>query len=165
MGLMNDFKRWVSGETDEDMQDDYAYQDEEQYEAPAAQAAPAAPAYAASAPAAAPVQDARMPRTSGNREITVNATTSLKVVIVKAEQFNTVADIADELKSKNTVVLNLETTEKETAKRMLDFLGGVTYAVEGKIKRVAQDTYLITPYDVNIVGDDLLNQLNNKGML
>lgn len=162
MGLMNDFKRWVSGETDEDMQDEYEYAEEQYEEAPAAPEAPAYAAPAAAVPAAAP--SARVPRASGNREITVNATTSLKVVIVKAEQFSTVADIADELKSKNTVVLNLETTEPETAKRMLDFLSGVTYAVEGKIKRVAQNTYLITPYDVNIVGDDLISELENSGI-
>ena len=61
-------------------------------------------------------------------------------------------------------VLNLETTDKETSKRMLDFLSGVTYAIEGKIKRVASDTYLITPLDVEIVGDDLISELENSGM-
>ena len=161
MGLMNDFKRWVSGETDEDMQDEYEYAEEQYEEAPAA---PEAPAYTAPAAAPAAAPSARAPRASGNREITVNATTSLKVVIVQAEQFSAVADIADELKSKNTVVLNLETTERETAKRMLDFLSGVTYAVEGKIKRVAKNTDLITPYDVNIVGDDLISELENSGI-
>lgn len=162
MGLMNDFKRWVSGETDEDISGRYEYEDEQEYEeAPAAPSytAPAAPsAVASSAPAA------RAPRASGNREITVNATTSLKVVIVKAEQFSSVADIGDELKNRNTVVLNLETTEPSTAKRMLDFMSGVAYAVDGKIKRVARNTYLITPYDVNIVGDDLINELENSGI-
>lgn len=63
-----------------------------------------------------------------------------------------------------TVVLNLETTDKETSKRMLDFMSGVTYAIEGKIKRVANDTYLITPLDVEIVGDDLISELENSGM-
>ena len=84
--------------------------------------------------------------------------------MVKADQFNNVADIADHLKNKMTVVLNLETTDKETSKRMLDFMSGVTYAIEGKIKRVANDTYLITPLDVEIVGDDLISELENSGM-
>ena len=85
-------------------------------------------------------------------------------MLVKADQFNNVADIADHLKNKMTVVLNLETTDKETSKRMLDFMSGVTYAIEGKIKRVASDTYLITPLDVEIVGDDLISELENSGM-
>ena len=82
----------------------------------------------------------------------------------KADQFNNVADIADHLKNKMTVVLNLESTDKEVSKRMLDFLSGVTYAIEGKIKRVASNTYLITPLDVEIVGDDLISELENSGM-
>lgn len=96
--------------------------------------------------------------------VNINATTKLAVVLVKADQFNNVADIADHLKNKMTVVLNLETTDKETSKRMLDFMSGVTYAIEGKIKRVANDTYLITPLDVEIVGDDLISELENSGM-
>ena len=83
---------------------------------------------------------------------------------MKADQFNNVADIADHLKNKMTVVLNLESTDKEVSKRMLDFLSGVTYAIEGKIKRVASNTYLITPLDVEIVGDDLISELENSGM-
>ena len=63
-----------------------------------------------------------------------------------------------------TVVLNLENAEKETANRMLDFLSGVTYAIEGKIKRVAKDTYLITPYNVEIVGEDLISELESNGL-
>ena len=47
---------------------------------------------------------------------------------------------------------------------MLDFLSGVTYAIEGKNKRVASNTYLITPLDVEIVGDDLISELENSGM-
>ncbi|MGN1031795.1 MAG: cell division protein SepF [Butyricicoccaceae bacterium] len=159
MGLMNEFKRWVSGETDEDMQDEYEYADD-QYEEPA----PQAPAYSAPAESAPVAAAPRAPRASGNREFTVNATTSLKVVIVKIQEYKELTDVANDLKSKNTVVLNLETTDPDTAKRALDFLSGVTYALEGKIKRVAKDTYLITPYDVNIVGDDLLSGLESSGI-
>ena len=116
-----------------------------------------------SAPAAEPQPMSVQPRRN-NRVVNINATTKLAVVLVKADQFNNVADIADHLKNKMTVVLNLETTDKETSKRMLDFMSGVTYAIEGKIKRVASDTYLITPLDVEIVGDDLISELENSGM-
>ena len=71
--------------------------------------------------------------------------------------------IADHLREKRTVVLNLESTNKEIARRLLDFLSGVAYANEGKIKKVAISTYIITPYNVDILGD-LIDELENNGM-
>ena len=161
MGLVNDFKRWVSGEVyDEDFD-----MDEGLDEAPEEEESSyySRPEPVRSAPAAEPQPMSVQPRRN-NRVVNINATTKLAVVLVKADQFNNVADIADHLKNKMTVVLNLETTDKETSKRMLDFMSGVTYAIEGKIKRVASDTYLITPLDVEIVGDDLISELENSGM-
>ena len=71
--------------------------------------------------------------------------------------------IADHLREKRTVVLNLESTNKEIARRLLDFLSGVAYANEGKIKKVAISTYIITPYNVDILGD-LIDELENNGL-
>ena len=161
MGLVNDLKRWVSGEVDDEDFD----MDEGLDEAPEEEESSYSrrPQPVRSAPAAEPQPLSVQPRRN-NRVVNINATTKLAVVLVKADQFNNVADIADHLKNKMTVVLNLETTDKETSKRMLDFMSGVTYAIEGKIKRVASDTYLITPLDVEIVGDDLISELENSGM-
>ena len=72
-------------------------------------------------------------------------------------------EIADHLKAKRTVVLNLEQTNKDIARRLVDFLSGVAYANEGKIKKIANSTYLITPYHVDLLGD-LLDELENNGM-
>ena len=164
MGLVNDFKRWVSGEVDDEEDFDM---DEGPVEEPETRESSY---YSHREPTARPTAPAETrhntqvePRRN-NQVVNINATTKLAVVLVKADQFNNVADIADHLKNKMTVVLNLETTDKETSKRMLDFMSGVTYAIEGKIKRVANDTYLITPLDVEIVGDDLISELENSGM-
>ena len=73
------------------------------------------------------------------------------------------AEIADHLKDKRTVVLNLEQTNKDIARRLVDFLSGVAYANEGKIKKVANSTYIITPYNVDIMGD-LIDELESSGM-
>ena len=62
-----------------------------------------------------------------------------------------------------TVVLNLEKTQKDVARRLLDFLSGVAYAQEGKIKKVALQTYIVTPYNVDIMGD-LIDELENNGL-
>ena len=72
--------------------------------------------------------------------------------------------IADELLRRHTVVLNLEKTEKDVSRRIVDFLSGVAYANNGKIQRVATSTFIITPYDVDISGDEILDELESSGM-
>jgi len=98
-----------------------------------------------------------------NKVVNIHATTQLKVVLVKPERFENASEIADHLKDKRTVVLNLESTNKDVARRLLDFLAGVSYAQEGKIKKVAISTYIITPYNVDILGD-LIDELENNGL-
>jgi cell division inhibitor SepF len=98
-----------------------------------------------------------------NKVVNIHATTQLQVVLVKPERFENSAEIADHLRDKRTVVLNLESTNKDIARRILDFLSGVAYAQDGKIKRVAVSTYIITPYNVDILGD-LIDELENNGL-
>ena len=66
-----------------------------------------------------------------------------------------VKQIADHLLSHRTVVLNLEATNKETAKRLLDFLSGVAYSIDGQLKKVASNTFVITPCNVDVSGDQM----------
>ena len=98
-----------------------------------------------------------------NKVVNIHATTQLKVVLVRPERFENASEIADHLKDKRTVVLNLESTNKDIARRLIDFLSGVAYAGEGKIKKVAANTYIITPYHVDIEGD-LIDELENNGL-
>ena len=98
-----------------------------------------------------------------NKVVNIHATTQLKVVLVKPERFENASEIADHLKDKRTVVLNLESTNKDIARRLIDFLSGVAYAGEGKIKKVSANTYIITPYHVDIEGD-LIDELENNGL-
>lgn len=161
MSFLNSFKSWVTGEA-EDEEEYYVQEDEAAEREPAY--TPARSTYSESAPAAREPMAVSRSSARNNKIVNINATTKLAVVLVRAEQFNGVSDIADHLKNKMTVVLNLENAEKDTANRMLDFLSGVTYAIEGKIKRVAKDTYLITPYNVEIVGEDLISELESNGL-
>ena len=98
-----------------------------------------------------------------NKVVNIHATTQLKVVLVKPERFENASEIADHLKDKRPVVLNLASTNKDIARRLIDFLSGVAYAGEGKIKKVAANTYIITPYHVDIEGD-LIDELENNGL-
>ncbi len=98
-----------------------------------------------------------------NKVVNIHTTTQLQVVLVKPERFENASEIADHLREKRTVVLNLEQTDKNIARRLIDFLSGVAYANEGTIKKVALSTYIITPYNVEILGD-LIDELENNGL-
>ena len=95
--------------------------------------------------------------------VNIHTTAKLQVVLSKPERFENAVEIADNLNEKRTVVLNLEGTNRDIARRLIDFLSGVAYANGGQLKRVANNTFIITPYNVDISGD-LIDELENTGM-
>ena len=99
----------------------------------------------------------------GNKVVNIHATAQLQVVLVKPERFDDASAVADHLNAKRTVVLNLESANKDVARRILDFLSGVAYANDGQIKKVANCTFIITPYNGGLRGD-LLDELENNGL-
>ena len=147
MSLLDDIKRMIRPINDED--EDYLDFDEP--ESPFVEERPRPERER-------PIVDSRR-----GKVVNIHATTQLKVVLVKPERFETASEIADHLKEKRTVVINLESTHKDIARRLVDFLSGVAYAGEGKIKKVAASTYIITPYSVDIQGD-LIDELENNGL-
>lgn len=93
------------------------------------------------------------------------APSQLKFALFKPNSFGEeTRTIADELMQKNMVVINLESTEKDIARRIVDFLSGVAYANNGKIKRIATSTFVIIPFNVDFTGDGLLDELENNGI-
>ena len=98
-----------------------------------------------------------------NKVVNIHTTTQLQVVLVKPDRFESAPEIADHLREKRTVVLNLESVDKNVARRLLDFVAGVAYASEGKVKKVAAFTYIVTPFNVDILGD-LVGELENNGL-
>ena len=108
-------------------------------------------------------KDRETDRRGANKVVNIHTTTQLQVVLVSPTRFENASDIADHLRDKRTVVLNLENTDKNIARRLIDFLSGVAYANEGTIKKVALATYIITPYNVEILGD-LIDELENNGL-
>ncbi len=87
---------------------------------------------------------------------TVSYGSSLELKVVRPEGFESVTSIADHLLARRTVVLNLEDTNKEAARRLLDFLSGVAYAIDGTLKKVTAATFIITPNNVNVSGEDIM---------
>ena len=110
-------------------------------------------------------QDAPREERKSNRTLNIQTTAQLQVVLVKPEIFTDSQQIADHLLENKTVVLNLETASTDNKRRIIDFLAGVTYAQQGTLKRVANQTYIITPYNVGFVGDDLVGELENNGVI
>lgn len=98
-----------------------------------------------------------------NKVVNIHATTQIQVVLVKPERFDDASSIADHLNARRTVVLNLENTNKDVSRRLIDFLSGVAYANNGQIKKVANNTFIIVPYNVNVMGD-LLDELESNGV-
>lgn len=100
-----------------------------------------------------------------NKVVNIQATAQLQVVLVKPEKFQDAKQIADHLISKKTVVLNLENASADNRRRIIDFLVGVAYANGGTLKPVANQTYIITPYNVGFIGDDLVDELESNGVI
>ena len=100
-----------------------------------------------------------------NKVVNISATAKLQVALFKPERFGEeTRNIADELIKTHTVVLNLENTNKDMSRRIIDFLSGVAYANRGKIKKVATSTFIIIPNNVDLTGDDLLDELEHSGV-
>lgn len=95
--------------------------------------------------------------------VNINTTTQLKVVVVTPESFDEAKDIAEHLKQKKPVVINLEGVEKDIARRIVDFLSGSVYALDGNIQKISTGIFLIAPYNVGIMGD-FKDELRNKGV-
>lgn len=149
MGIMDKFKDFMGFP-----EDDYDYDGEEADNG--GDPEPFVPPQSSSASS-----DAK--RMGGNKVVNIHATTQLQVVLVKPERFEEASSVADHLNEKRTVVLNLESTNKDVSRRLIDFISGAAYANNGQIKRVANSTYIITPYNVDIMGD-LLDELENNGV-
>ena len=157
MGLFDELKRLTRPYDDRMDEEDYEAEDEafddgyddEPEPAPAPRDEPRRREYRQEPAAQQP------PRRDNGKVVNIHATAQLKVVLVKPDRFENASEIADHLKDKRTVVLNLEATNKDIARRLIDFLSGVAYAQDGKIRKSSRSTYIITPYNVDLMGEQL----------
>jgi len=115
----------------------------------------------------APVEPA--PKTFGSskknnsRVVNIHATTQLEVAVLQPQSYEDSREIADRLKNKKAVVINLEELSKEDAVKALDFVSGVVYALEGDIQKVSNGIFLIAPYNVSIA-NDVRDELKSTGI-
>jgi cell division inhibitor SepF len=110
-----------------------------------------------------PHGDARQGQNQAGGGVSLNST-ALELKVVKPERYDvqTAQKIADHLLNRRTVVLNLELTNKESARRLIDFLSGVAYSIDGYMQRVANNTFVVVPNNVDISGEQLQSPQNQR---
>jgi len=163
MSFLDELKKLTRPYDDED--DDYM--DEDVQDAPRAEKSRSNPFSGFGGESAAPVQSAPQPqrvqRPREGKVVSLGGDHPLQVVLTKPERFETAAEIADHLRDQRAVLVNLENTPRDITRRLVDFLSGVAYAVDGKVKKVAANTYIITPASVDLLGD-LMDELESSGV-
>ena len=105
---------------------------------------------APSAPAAAPVS---APSSGFSGQVLNMHSGKQEVVLFHAKTFDDAAKAANELRNKRAVILNMENVDKALTRRVVDFLSGCVFALDGQVKKIAQSTYLFCPHSMDIVGD------------
>lgn len=167
MGMSDFFKKLVSLPPEEDYEDEY-YEDEtpsffdekEDYEDDvdiSSNSATAQPKKIFD------FSSLRSEKKSDANVVSLN-TSQIQVVLVKPTRFEDAPSIADHLNNRKTVVLNLEAANRETSRRLIDFLSGTAYATRGSIKKVANSTYIITPANVDVLGELIADDFDTDGM-
>ena len=151
MGVFDKIKN-VFGVEDEDFEDDFEYYEEEEETVENTVKPDFSQLAQVKKERSIPMQTA--PATSA----------PLQVVLVKPEKFDDASSIADSLNAKKTVVLNLEATSKEVSRRLVDFLSGVAYANNGQLKKIANSTFIITPYNVDVSGIGILVEIDTTSL-
>ena len=120
--------------------------------APAQNFAPAAQPATAFTPTAAP-KAAPVTGSFGSSMAGIGGANRQEVVLFHAKAFDDAAKAADELRNRRAVILNMENVDKALTRRVVDFLSGTIYALDGKIRKVAQSTYLFCPHNMDILGE------------
>ena len=98
-----------------------------------------------------------------SKVVNIHTTSSVKVVIIKPEDFDEATTICDSLKSRKIVVVNTTSLEPRTGQRLLDFIGGACYALCGDLQQVEKGVYIISPSNIE-VNNELKSELSSKGI-
>ena len=144
---------------DEEYVDDYEEEEEPARRSPRRAPAAAAPVeeeeadfgFESMAPVA-PVSSAPA-RDFGGKVLNMSTGNKQEVVVFRPNSFNDTSKAADDLKNRKAVIVNMENVDKAMARRVVDFLSGCVYALEGDVKKIAKSAYLFCPHNMNIVGD------------
>ena len=178
MGFMSKFKDFMGipedeYEDDEDLDYERDFDDDEEEKDPddfggdrrrTVSIPDPAPASSFPMPSAIPSPMPVIPEPEPGKVVSIHSNNQYQVVVVRPERFEDASGIADHLIAKRAVLLNLEAATTDLKRRLVDFLSGVAYTNGGQIKPVANSTYIITPCNVGIMGESMLNELGSHGI-
>ena len=161
MSFWDNVKKFAQPYSDDDYDDydeDYDDYEEESASEPAPRSgrrpSPFASAVADSAfEDSAPAATVSTPASTGFNGQVLNMTGKQEVVLFHAKTFDDAAKAADELRKRKAVILNMENVDKALTRRVVDFLSGAVYALDGSVKKIAQCTYLFCPHNMAVIGD------------
>ena len=152
MSFWDNVKKFTQPYSDDEY-DDYE-DDVDQYEEEEVQTASRSrrvSPFAGTAPESAPAASASTSSSFGGQVLSMSG--KQEVVLFHAKTFDDTAKAADELRKKKAVILNMENVDKALTRRVVDFLSGSVYALDGRVKKVAQATYLFCPHNMEVIGD------------
>ena len=173
MSFWDNVKKLAQPYADDDY-DDYDEDDEylDEYDEPAEPVRRAPRRSPAPAPASAPVMEEdeeeddfgfspmapaaaapSAPAAGFNGTVLNRSTNKQEVVLFRPGSFNDTSKAADDLRNRKAVIVNMENVDKAMARRVVDFLSGCVYALDGDVKKIAQSAYLFCPHNMDIVGD------------
>lgn len=162
MGMKDFFKKMISVPEDDEYEDDYLEEEpsffdkEDNDEISSSSEAPK--------PKKENISFFSVKKGSSNSKTGETPSSAVQVVLVKPTRFEDAPSIADHLNARKTVVLNLEAANRETSRRLIDFLSGTAYATRGSIKKIANSTYIITPANVDVLGELIDADFDTEGM-
>ncbi|MBP3683390.1 MAG: cell division protein SepF [Oscillospiraceae bacterium] len=173
MSFWDNVKKFAQPYSDDDY-DDYDEDDDyvDDYEEPAEAPAPARRERRRPAPAPAPVMETEEEEDNGfgftpapaapaasistgfnGQVLNMSGSNKQEVVLFRPGSFNDTSKAADDLRNRKAVIVNMENVDKAMARRVVDFLSGCVYALDGDVKKIAQSAYLFCPHNMDIVGD------------
>lgn len=95
--------------------------------------------------------------------LNLNNSANTKLVVVTPQNINDAKDICDHLRANRSIIMNVESIETQIAQRIVDFLSGAVYSLDGNIQKVSSGIFLAAPNSVDILGE-IKEDLHNKGI-
>ena len=156
MSFWDNVKKFAQPYSDDDYEDDYDeemtdYEDEVQEPAPRTRRT--SPFTSSAASNTSDFSTSNASSTGFGGQVVSMGSGKQEVVLFHAKTFDDAAKAADELRRRKAVILNMENVDKALTRRVVDFLSGSVYALDGRVKKVAQCTYLFCPHNMDVVGD------------
>lgn len=94
--------------------------------------------------------------------VSLNKKKNYKLIFHSPDSYNEVKNVVDDLKDRSPIILNIEGLEKNQARRILDFISGAVYGINGSVQKVGSDVFLFTPSNIQIDGEELNQAIDEK---